>query len=83
MSEKAVVGIAQVTRAAFPDPMAKEGDWSAVDLVAKEPLPRAVTLAEIKSEPRLKGIALVRLYRLSVQSLSPIEFREIIRMARR
>lgn len=79
---KAVVGIAEVTRAAYPDPTAKEGDWSAVDLVPKQPLARPVTLDEIKQQPRLKDIALVRLTRLSVQPLTRAEFDEILRLAR-
>ena len=79
---KAVVGIAEVARTAYPDPTAKEGDWSAVDLIPKQALPRPVTLDEIKAQPQLKDIALVRLSRLSVQPLSKAEFEEIQRMAR-
>ncbi len=79
--EKGVVGIARVTRAAFPDPTAKEGDWSAVDIAAAKPLARAVTLREIKGNTRLKGIPLIRQSRLSVMPLTEPEFREIIRMA--
>ncbi|MDQ3625844.1 MAG: EVE domain-containing protein, partial [Verrucomicrobiota bacterium] len=79
---KAVVGIAEVARTAYPDPTAKEGDWSAVDLIPKQALPRQVTLDEIKAQPQLKEIALVRLSRLSVQPLSKAEFEEILRMAR-
>ena len=48
--EKAVVGIAKVTRTTYPDPTAKEGDWSTVDLAAVRPLARPVTLREIKSQ---------------------------------
>ena len=77
---KAVVGVAKVERTAYPDPTAKEGDWSAVDLVPLKPLPRAVTLEEIKAWPKLKEIALVRLSRLSVQPLGEVEFREIVRL---
>ena len=78
--DKAVVGIAKVTRTAYPDTTAKEGDWSAVDLAPVKPLRRPVTLAEIKSEPKLKNIALVRLSRLSVQPLGAKEFELIARM---
>src|SRR6266446_4926388 len=46
--EKAVIGIAKVTRTAYSDPTATEGDWSAVDLVPIKSLPRPVTLGEIK-----------------------------------
>ncbi len=79
--EKGVVGIAKVTRAAYPDPTAKEGDWSTVHLAAVKPLARAVTLREIKSNSRLKGIPLIRQSRLSVMPLAEPEFREIVNMA--
>ena len=79
--EKGVVGIAKVTRIAYADPTAKEGDWSTVDLVAVKPLARPVTLREIKSNSRLKTIPLVRQSRLSVMPLSESDFREIVNMA--
>lgn len=78
--EKAVIGIAKVTRPAYPDPTAKEGDWSTVDLAAVKPLRGQVTLREIKGNSRLKGIPLVRQSRLSVMPLSEAEFREITSM---
>jgi len=78
--EKAVIGTAKVTRPASPDPTAKEGDWSTVDLAAVKPLHRPVTLREIKGNSRLKGIPLVRQSRLSVMPLSEAEFREITGM---
>ena len=78
--EKAVVGIAKVTRTAYPDSTAKEGDWSTVDLAAVRPLSRPVTLREIKANSRLKGIPLVRLSRLSVMPLSEADFRAISEM---
>ena len=81
--EKVVVGIAKVMRTAYPDPTAKEGDWSTVDLAAVKPLARPVTLREIKGNPRLRGIPLVRQSRLSVMPLAEPEFREIINMAGR
>ena len=78
--EKAVIGIAKVTRVAYSDPSAKEGDWSTVDLAAVKPLRLPVTLREIKANSQLKGIALVRQSRLSVMPLSKAEFREIVQM---
>ncbi len=78
--EKAVIGIAKVTRVAYSDPSAKEGDWSTVDLAAVKPLRLPVTLREIKANSQLKRIALVRQSRLSVMSLSKAEFREIVQM---
>ena len=79
--DKAVVGIAQVTRAAYPDPTAKDDDWSTVDLAPVKPLRRAVTLSEIKGNLKLKGILLVRQSRLSVMPLAEPAFREIVKMS--
>lgn len=78
--EKAVIGLAKVTGTAYPDPTAKEGDWSTVDLAAGKALARPVTLREIKANSRLKEIPLVRLSRLSVMPLGESEFREIVDM---
>lgn len=78
--DKAVFGVAEVARIAYPDPTAREGDWSAVDLVPKQPLARLVTLEEIKGNPKLKETALLRLSRLSVQPLTAAEFQEIVRL---
>jgi len=80
VTDKAVVGIAKVVRAAYPDSTAKEGDWSAVDLVPVKPLRHPVTLEEIKANPRLKNISLVRQSRLSVHALSAADSREILRL---
>jgi len=79
--DKAVVGIAKVARTAYPDTTAKEGDWSAVDLVPVKALPKPVTLREIKAKPALKNIALVRQSRLSVMPLAAKDFATIVKMA--
>jgi predicted RNA-binding protein with PUA-like domain len=79
--EKAVVGIARVTRTAYTDATAKEGDWSTVDLSPIKPLKQPVTLRDIKANSRLKGIPLVRQSRLSVMPLQESAFREIVNMA--
>jgi len=78
---KEIVGIAEVKQTAFSDPTAKEGDWSAVELVPQKQLKRPVTLEEIKQNPRLNEMALLRLSRLSVQPVRATEFREILRVA--
>ena len=80
--EKAVVGVAKVVRIAYPDTTADEGDWSTVDLAPVKPVAKPVTLREIKSNSRLKGILLVRQSRLSVMPLPEPEFREIESMGR-
>ena len=79
--DKAVIGIAKVARTAYRDATAKEGDWSAVDLVPVKPLPRPITLREIKAKPALKNIALVRQSRLSVMPLAPKDFATIVKMS--
>ena len=80
--EKAVVGIAKVGQAAYPDRTATEGDWSAVDLVPVKALKRPVTLVQIKKTARLQKMPLVRLPRLSVMPLSSAEFQAILAMAK-
>ncbi|MFC0407683.1 EVE domain-containing protein [Roseomonas elaeocarpi] len=67
---KQIVGVVEVARTAYPDPTDETGRWVCVDMRAVAPLPRPVTLAAIKAEPRLEGIALVRQSRLSVM---PVE----------
>src|SRR5438477_1599930 len=81
VTDKAVVGIAKVVRSAYPDKTAKEGDWSAVDLVPVKSLSRPVTLEQIKADPRLKNISLVRQSRLSVHALSAADYRDIVRLS--
>lgn len=79
---KEVQGIAQVTRAAFPDPTDDTGQWVTVELAPTAPLPQPVTLAQIKAEPALAGIALVRHSRLSVMPLRRTEFDLIVKLGR-
>jgi predicted RNA-binding protein with PUA-like domain len=81
VTEKAVVGICEVKRTAYPDKTAKEGDWSTVDLVPEKKVTRPVTLSQIRSNPRLKNISLLRQSRLSVQPLDKDQFGEILKMA--
>ncbi len=83
VSEKAVVGVAVVVREAYPDPTAEEGDWSCVDLAPEKPLARPVTLEEIKADPALKNILLVRHTRLSVMPLEKEAFDEILQKGRK
>jgi predicted RNA-binding protein with PUA-like domain len=82
VTDKTVVGIAKVVREAYADPTAKEGDWSAVDLAPEKALAKPVPLEEIKRNPKLKEMALLRLSRLSVQPVTSAQFEEILRMAR-
>jgi len=80
VSEKAVVGVAKVTRVAYVDPTAKEGDWSVVDLKPMNALAEPVTLAQIKAEPKLAGMGLLKQSRLSVSPVSTAEFKRVLKM---
>jgi len=79
---KCVVGMAGVARAAYPDPTASEGDWSCVDLKPLETLPRPVALEEIKAEPALSGIGLLKQSRLSVMPLTQAAFDKILQISK-
>lgn len=79
--EKQVVGIAEIIREHFPDPTAGKGEpWVAVQTKAVEPLPKAVTLAAVKADPRLKDMALAKYARLSVQPVTAGEWKIVCKM---
>jgi predicted RNA-binding protein with PUA-like domain len=78
---KAVVGVAVVSREAFPDPTATSGDWSAVEIKPVRPVNPPVTLEQIKSDPALAQIPLLRQSRLSVMAISAQEFDGVLRLA--
>lgn len=80
VTTKAVLGIASVLREYFPDPTAEEGEWSAVELSLVRPLPRPVTLADIKADPALTDLPLLRQSRLSVMPLSAAHYAKILRL---
>lgn len=80
VSEKQVVGIAQVGREAYPDPTATDGDWVCVDIEPLEGLRQPVTLEQIKQDPALREIALVRQGRLSVMPLNKKEYQHILKL---
>jgi predicted RNA-binding protein with PUA-like domain len=79
MSDKAVVGVMRITREAQPDP--KDADWVSVRVEPVEVLARAVTLADIKAEPKLAKIELIRQSRLSVAPIRDEEWNTILKMA--
>jgi predicted RNA-binding protein with PUA-like domain len=82
VTDKAVVGEAEVVRESYTDPTADEGDWLAVDLKPLKPLRRRVSLDEIKADKRLAGLALVRSPRLSVMPVTTQEYRAIEALAK-
>jgi predicted RNA-binding protein with PUA-like domain len=80
--EKRVVGVAEIVKEHYPDPTATKGDFSAVDVVPVVPFQEAVSLAAVKAEVKLAEMVLVRSPRLSVQPVSPSEFRMILTMGK-
>ena len=80
--EKAVVGIVEITKAYYPDPSDKTGVFGMVDVKAVKPLAKPVTLAQIKADPPLKDMVLVKSSRLSVQPVTEAEWRAILAMAK-
>jgi predicted RNA-binding protein with PUA-like domain len=78
--EKAVVGIVKVVAEAHPDSTDPTGEWECVDVAAVEALPRPVTLAEVKTHPKLKDMVLARNARLSVQPVSSQEWSIICKL---
>lgn len=76
-----IVGIAKIIREAYPDPTAKEGDWSAVDIAPVKTLKKPVPLATIKADKRLASMALVRISRLSVSPVTEKEWDAILNLA--
>ena len=83
VEEKSVVGVASVSREAFPDPTADEGDWSAVELRPVRRLAHPVTLATLRSDPKLATLAFLRQSRLSVSPVTRAEYQRILRLADR
>jgi predicted RNA-binding protein with PUA-like domain len=77
----AVVGIAQVVGEHFIDPSDPKGRFPAVLVGPKAPLPRPVTLAEMKAEPRLAGMAMFRQFRLSVVPITDDEWDVVMELA--
>lgn len=77
--DRAIVGLAEVAKTAYVDPTATEGDWSCVDLKAVRAFAKPLALPEIKADPKLKEIALIRQSRLSVMPITPDEFAHILK----
>lgn len=76
-----IVGTARVVREAYPDPTTPDPAWVCVDIVPEHPLPRPVSLDEVKANPSLQEMALIKLSRLSVQPVREEEWHEVLRMA--
>ena len=80
VNEKQVVGIVEIAKEYYPDPTDKSERFGMVDVRAIRPFKRPVTLAEIKGEPRLEEVALVRQSRLSVMPIEPEHWKLICAM---
>ncbi len=80
VKEKQVVGIVEVVKEYYPDPTDPSGRFGMVDIKAVRPFARPVSLAEIKAEPRLQDLALIRQSRLSVMPVTGEEWRLICAM---
>jgi predicted RNA-binding protein with PUA-like domain len=80
VTTKAVLGLARVTKPAFPDPTAEEDGWVSVELQADKTLKKPVTLEQLKAEPALAKMALLRQSRLSVTPLTKAEFDRIVKL---
>jgi predicted RNA-binding protein with PUA-like domain len=78
--EKAVVGIVEVTGEYRPDPTDEKGIFGLVIVKAMKDMPRPVTLAECKTNPKLAEMSLVTSFRLSVQPVRDAEWKEVCRL---
>jgi predicted RNA-binding protein with PUA-like domain len=76
-----LVGLARVVKRAYPDPTAKEGDWSSVDLAPVKPLVQAVGLPAIKADKLLRDMLLVKNSRLSVSPVTAEQFNRVLELA--
>jgi predicted RNA-binding protein with PUA-like domain len=80
---KEVVGIAKVTKTAYPDPTTDDARWVVVDLEPVRALRHAVTLADVKADPKLRKIPLVTHSRLSVMPIDKASFDHIVALGKR
>ena len=83
VSEKSVIGIAEVVRECYLDPTTEDHRWYVMDVVPVRKLKRPVTLAEVKADERLSQMQLVTHSRLSVQLVRKEEFDIILEFSER
>lgn len=75
-----VVGIVEVCAEAHPDSTTEDERWECVDIKAVEPVPSPVSMKDIKANPKLEEMVLVKNSRLSVQPVTEDEWNEVCRM---
>lgn len=78
--EKACIGVMEITRAWKPD--GDDGSWASVQVKPIEALKHRVTLAEIKAEPSLQELMMLKLSRLSCSKVEPAEWKQLMKMAK-
>ena len=81
VEEKRIVGVMEVSKTYHPDPTDKEGRWGMVEVKPVKPVPKPVTLADIKADKRLADFLLVRQSRLSVVPVNDAQWKILSRMA--
>jgi predicted RNA-binding protein with PUA-like domain len=81
--EKSLIGIAEVASDPYPDPKEKDPRLAVVEIKAKERLPCALSLSEIKAQAQLKDFELVRLPRLSVMPVSDMVWKLLLEFAKK
>ncbi len=79
---KEVVGVARVTREFYPDPTTDDERWVVVDFEPVKPLNEPVGLSQIREDPELRDIAMLRYNRLSVAPVTRPEFRRILKLGK-
>ncbi|NNE30557.1 MAG: EVE domain-containing protein [Saprospiraceae bacterium] len=77
-----IIGIAKIVKEYYPDPTATEGDWSVVDVKPLKRMKQPVSLKEIKANPKLAEMKLVKISRLSVMPITPAEWKEVLKMGK-
>lgn len=82
VNEKRIVGVVDVIETYHPDPTDETGKWGMVRLRALKTVPEPVSLADIKANPALDGLALIKQSRLSVVPVADHHWQEICRMAK-
>lgn len=76
-----IVGIIAISASGLTDPTDPDGKWAAVRVKPVRKLARPVTLKQVKSEPRLAEMELIRLSRLSVSEVTPEEWQIVLELA--
>ena len=80
VNEKQIVGIVEIVKEHYPDDSDESGRFGMVDIKAVEPVKTPVTLADVKAEPKLANLALVKQSRLSVVPVAPAEWKLLCKM---